>query len=187
MLELESTYLIKNLPQDFIHDYKNWTSNVLIWSKEIIDMYLPKESDHPKIRLRKNWEKYELTKKEPVNQWDASMQKEQTIILTQSEFELFASLEWKKVEKIRYFYNYNWYTAEIDIFKWELSWLIVVDFEFRTIEDKNNFEKPNFCLADITQDDFIAWWVIAWKKYSDIETILVWYNYSKITLDEKSI
>lgn len=182
MLELENTYLIKNLPQDFLNDIKNWTNDVLIWSKEIIDIYIPKDSTHSKIRLRKNWEKYELTKKETINEWDASIQKEQTIVLNQSEFELFASLEWKKVEKIRYFYKYNWHTAEIDIFKWDLTWLIVVDFEFKTTKDKNKFKKPDFCLADITQDDFIAWWVIAWKKYSDLENILDWYNYTKINL-----
>ena len=53
----------------------------------------------------------------------------------------------KKVEKIRYSYNYNWYTAEIDISQWELSWLIVVDFEFKTIEDKNNFRWKVKCIG----------------------------------------
>lgn len=183
MLELENTYLIKDLPKDFLEDYKNNTNNIIIWNKEIIDIYIPYNSKHPKIRLRKNWEIYELTKKEPILYWDASIQNEQTIILTKEEFLVFSKIQWKKVEKIRYFYKYNWNIAEIDIFKWNLKWLIVVDFEFKTEEEKNNFKIPDFCLVDITQDEFIAWWKIAWKKYIDLKNILDIYNYNSIFLE----
>jgi len=178
MLELENTYLLKELPKGFLEDIKKWTNKVIKWSKEIIDIYIPYDSKHPKIRLRKNGDKYELTKKTPTTEWNASIQKEETIVLSKKEFQTFSKIEWKKVEKIRYYYNYNdSQIAEIDIFTWDLKWLIVIDFEFNNEEEKDKFEKPDFCLADITQDDFIAWWMIAWKKYSDLEEILQWYWY----------
>jgi hypothetical protein len=61
MIELEKTYLLKFLPEG-LRDFK---------SKEIIDVYLPKNSAHPKLRLRKNGDKFELTKKEPIQDGDA--------------------------------------------------------------------------------------------------------------------
>jgi len=46
--EFERTYLIKTM-------------------KENIEIYLPKESVRPKIKIRKNGDQFEITKKELVN------------------------------------------------------------------------------------------------------------------------
>jgi len=56
MIELERIYLAKFIPGNL----KNCKS------KEILDIYIPKSSAHPKIRIRKNRDKYEMTKKEPI-------------------------------------------------------------------------------------------------------------------------
>ena len=97
MIELEKTYLAKKLPEN-LRSCK---------FKEIIDVYIPKTSEHPKLRLRKNGDIFELTKKEPVNEGDASRQKEQTIILNETEFNaLNQQIEGKRVHKIRYYYDY---------------------------------------------------------------------------------
>ena len=174
MIELEKTYLAKKLP-------KNLKSCKF---KEIIDVYIPKSNDHPKLRLRKNGDKFELTKKEPVNDGDASHQEEQTIILTETEFNaLNQQLDGKRVHKIRYFYNYNGRTAEFDIFQGGLAGLVVVDFEFATIDEKDNFQMPDFCLIDITQEVFIAGGMICGKTYKDIEDNLKKFEYSKLFLE----
>ncbi|MFT4311467.1 MAG: hypothetical protein ACMXX7_02465 [Candidatus Woesearchaeota archaeon] len=170
MIEIEKTYLAKEVPKN-LKDSKY---------KEIIDIYIPKNSNHPTLRLRKNGEKYELTKKEPIEEGDSSIQKEQTIFLTKTEFEELSKLQGKKVRKIRYYYKYKENTAEIDVFKDELEGLIVIDFEFETKEQKENFEIPNFCLADITQEEFIAGGMICGKKYEDIQENLEKYGYKKI-------
>jgi len=73
-LELEKTFLVKKLPLD-LFDAK---------SKEIIDIYFPKDSLHPKLRLRKNGDNFELTKKELVKD-DASEQIEHTIALNEAD------------------------------------------------------------------------------------------------------
>lgn len=48
MIELEKTYLVKKLPKDLLG----------CKFKEVIDVYFPKESDHPSLRLRKNGDEF---------------------------------------------------------------------------------------------------------------------------------
>jgi adenylate cyclase len=173
MIELEKTYLAKELPKN-LKECK---------SKEIIDVYIPKESEHPKLRLRKNGNKFELTKKEPVNEGDASNQREQTIILTETEFEaLNKQIEGKRIHKLRYLYDYNERTAEFDIFQDKLLGLVVVDFEFEKIEEKDKFQMPDFCLVDITQELFIAGGIVCGKSYEDIKKSLEKFGYKKLFL-----
>ncbi len=172
-LELEITYLAKLLPEDFLEKST---------SKKIIDIYLPKSSEHPKLRIRQSGDKYEITKKEILDPNDASKQLENTIGISEAEFKALETIESKKIEKTRYFYPYNWKIAEFDIFEWDLTWLIVVDFEFKQEEEKNKFTMPEFCLIDITQEEFIAWWKICGKTYQDIIPELERLWYTKILL-----
>lgn len=172
MIELEKTYLIKKLPE-------NLGSCEF---KEIIDVYFPKSSDHSKLRLRKNGDKFEMTKKEPVDGKDSSRQKEQTIILAEEEFNALNELEGRRVHKLRYCYDYNGQIAEVDVFQDALEGLVLVDFEFEVIEDKDTFKMPGFCLADVTQEVFVAGGVICGKSYEDIENDLNRFGYQKLFL-----
>lgn len=169
MIELERTYLAKSIPKNL----KNYES------KDIIDIYFPKNARHPTLRVRKIGNKYEITKKEPVDN-DPSYQKEQTIPLTKEEFNELSKLDGRKTHKIRYYYNYNNKVAEIDVFQGPLHSLIIVDLEFNSIEEKDSFEMPEFCLVDITSEEFIAGGMICGKSYEDIENNLKKYNYSKL-------
>ena len=172
MIELEKTYLARKLPEG-LKSCK---------FKEIIDIYIPKASKHPKLRIRKNGNKFEATKKEPVSNQDASRLEEQTIILTEAEFDSFKELDGKKVRKLRYYYDYNRKIAEIDVFQDSLRDLVLVDFEFATIEEKDNFEIPDFCLADVTQEVFTAGGMICGKNYENIKDSLERFNYKKLFL-----
>ena len=173
MIELEKTYLAKELPEGLEN----------CEFKEIIDIYIPKSSEHPKLRIRKNGNKFEATKKKPVRDKNASCLEEQTIILTEDEFNTFKKLDGKKVRKLRYYYNYNGRTAEIGIFQDSLEGLVAIDFEFATVEEKDNFEMPDFCLADVTQEVFLAGGIICGKSYKDIENDLKKFNYKKLFLE----
>jgi len=174
MIELEKTYLAKFLPEGLTNcEYK-----------EILDIYLPTEARHPTLRIRKNGNKYEITKKEPLAN-DPSEMKEETTTLTKEEFnELNKNLVGKRVRKLRYYYHYNGRIAEIDIFQDSLQGLIVIDFEFETVEEKNNFQIPEFCLIDITQEEFIAGGMVCGKNYEDIEDNLRILDYKKIIFKE---
>ena len=173
MVELERTYLVKKFP-DNLKNYK---------FKEIIDIYIPKSSDHPKIRIRKNGDRFEMTKKEPVIGGDASHQEEQTIVLTENEFMALNNIEGKRVRKLRYEYDYNRLSAEVDVFQDDLNGLVLIDFEFATIKEKDSFEMPDFCLADVTQETFVAGGMVCGKSYADIENGLNTFGYKKLFLE----
>lgn len=168
-IELERTFLLKELPKD-IKNYK---------PVEILDTYLPTTIPHPILRLRKEGDNFKITKKAPVKD-DASEQRERTITLSKEEFHELANLSGKRLRKIRYRYPVDRYLAEIDIFLDDLEGLALVDFEFSSIEEKARFSIPKFCLADVTQEEFIAGGFLAGKKYSDIESFLKKYNYKEI-------
>ena len=170
MIELEKTYLAKKFPEGLEN----------CEFKEIIDIYIPKSSEHPKIRIRKNGNKFEATKKEPVSDGDASCLKEQTMILTEAEFNAFKEIDGKKVRKLRYYYDYNGRTAEIGVFQDSLKGLVAIDFEFATIEEKDIFKMPDFCLADVTQEVFLAGGMICGKSYEALEDNLKRFNYKKL-------
>lgn len=169
-IEYELTYLAKKLPKDL----KKSPSKILI------DIYFPNNVIHPNLRLRQKGDKYELTKKSPINKKDASLQTEETIELTKEEFEALAKGDGKRLKKRRYFYEYEGKTAEIDVFEEELKGLVLIDFEFKNREEQNKFEMPDFCLVDITQEEFIAGGMLAGKSIKDIQKDLNKYNYKTI-------
>ncbi len=171
MIELEKTYLAKFIPDD-LGDCEH---------KEIIDVYVPKESIHPSLRLRKNGNHFEMTKKEPLKEGDASQQREQTIILTKQEFTtLNNQVEGKRIRKIRYQFKHKNNTAEIDVFQDTLAGLVLADIEFKNNDDKNNFQIPDFCLAEVTQETFLAGGMLCGKSYGDIESGLDKFGYKKL-------
>lgn len=170
MIELEKTYLVKYLPEELEK----------CESKEILDIYLPTSSRHPNLRIRKNGDKYEVTKKSPVKD-DASEQIEETTTLTKEEFEeLSGGIEGKRTHKIRYFYPFQGRIAEIGVFQGELKGLVLVDFEFSLEEEKNKFEIPDFCLVDVTHKEFTAGGMLCGKSYEDINEELKKLGYKKI-------
>ena len=170
MTEREKTYLAKYIPEGLLN----------CRSKEIIDIYVPVSEEHPILRIRKNGETYEITKKTPVNGTDSSEQIEQTIPLTPKEFKVISSVSGKQVRKQRYYYDYRGRIAEIDIFDDDLKGLVIVDVEFDNSEEKNNFKMPDFCLADVTQEKCFAGGVLAGKSYNDLTEDLRKFGYEKI-------
>ncbi|HSH31081.1 MAG TPA: hypothetical protein VK963_00215 [Candidatus Saccharimonadales bacterium] len=177
MIENERTYLAKSLP-----DLSNSSSS------EMLDIYIPRAAEHPVLRIRCRGEKCEITKKEPVQAGDASRQSEQTIGLTETEFNELAGLEGKRIRKIRYVYDYQGRQCEIDVFQDHLEGLVLVDFEFAEAESQamERFELPDFCLAEVTQETFIAGGMLCGKSYGDIEGELARFNYQKLTLHQEA-
>ena len=169
-VELEKTYLAKYLPEgwrDFPH-------------KEIIDIYLPAESKHPVLRLRKRGDICEITKKQPISEKDSSEQTEHTIRLSVQEFDALSKVSGKKLRKIRYYHDYGGAKAEIDVFQDNLEGLVMIDVEFADSNRKSAFIMPEFCLEDITQDEVFAGGMLCGKGYSDVEGHLRELGYERI-------
>ncbi len=173
MIELEKTYLVKYIPSGLEG----------CRSKEIIDIYIPGLSPHPTLRLRNIAGNFEITKKEPVDVNNPEYQVEQTIALNEIEFNEIAKLGGKRIHKTRYLYPCNGRTAEIDVFQGSLEGLVVVDFEFDNRADMDSFEMPDFCLADVTDDVFIAGFKLSGKRYESIEDDLAKLGYKKLSVN----
>ena len=168
LIELERTFLAKSIPAGIMN------------GEEMLDIMIPKSARHPVLRIRKKGDHFEITKKYPVEN-DPSKQHEFTIPLKRDEFEeLEKSVEGKRLEKIRYEYNYNGKKCEIDIFQGALLGLVLVDFEFETEKQKEDFKIPDFCLAEVTQEEFIAGGMLVGKSYEDIEKELDKFGYNKL-------
>lgn len=172
MIELERTFLAKKIPAGLAEGA----------SKKIVDIYLPESKIHPVLRLRQNGAKYELTKKTPVVDTDASRQREQTILLDEAEFEQLSRLPGKRVAKTRYFYKVGKNIAEIHVFDELLRGLVLVDFEFNTVAEKDTFAMPDFCLVDVTPEKFIAGGKLCGKAYAEIAPALQKFGYRKLLI-----
>lgn len=171
MIEYEHTYLAKYIPDD-LKEHK---------FVEITDVYFPKEADHSFLRLRKYGDKYEITKKMPVDPNDVSAQKEDTINLTKEEFEALGKAPGKKIHKYRYFYPYQNRIAEFDIFLDDLEGLVVVEIEFNNLEEMKDYPLPDFCLVEATFENFIAAGKLSGSTYNDIKKYLDPLDYKKIS------
>lgn len=172
MEELELTYLVKELPGD-LKDVR---------SKDILDIYIPASAEHPTLRIRKAGDRYEITKKEPVVGGDASRQLETTIPLSAAEYGDLCRLEGKRVQKTRYYYHADGVDYEIGIFGGGLAGLVLVDVELDSLEKKNAFVPPAWCLADVTQEKFLAGGMLCGKRYADIEEPLGRFGYKKLKI-----
>lgn len=169
-LELELTFLAKELSKNI----------KTVKPTRIIDIYIPDTPKHSHLRLRQKGDKYEMTKKMPIVEGDASEQIEQTISLTKDEFIALSSCSKKRVAKDRYNVEIEGKVAEIDVFIGDLKGLVLMDFEFNTIAEKSAFKIPSVALADVTQEDFIAGGLLAGKTYNDIASELERFNYRRV-------
>lgn len=170
-IELELTFLAKRITSEIEG----------VTPTRIVDIYIPDVSEHSHLRLRQKGDQYELTKKTPIQDGDASAQLEQTIRLSQLEFEAIAVISQKRVVKDRYRVMLGNREAEVDVFRDRLQGLVVIDFEFATSAEKARFVAPaDVVLADITQEDFIAGGLLAGKSYADIEPELARFDYQRL-------
>ena len=171
-LELELTFLVNALPEELRTAQPT----------RIVDVYVPENLEvHPRLRLRQEGGRYELTKKLPVVEGDASQHHEQTLPLDAAEFECLAAASGRRLEKDRYQVKIDGHPAEVDVFRGSLDGLVLVDFEFEDRDSLESFVAPACCGRDVTQEDFIAGGLLAGRSYSDIEPDLARCGYVRIS------
>jgi CYTH domain-containing protein len=110
MIEIEKRYLAKYLPADLD------TAS----SYYLEDVYVSFESSAV-LRLRRQDDKYMITKKVNVNPGDVSANYEYTIDLTAEEYDKLCHAPGRRVSKRRYLYDIDGVTYEIGVFDGELS------------------------------------------------------------------
>jgi adenylate cyclase len=168
--EIELTFLAKYLPED-VGDYKFVV---------IEDFYFPLK--HPRLRLRRMGEKYELVRKMMHRKGDASEHTEEKIPLEKHQYKALRGLEGEELVKRRVYYKSEGGVVEVDIFLGKLKGLVLVDFEFKDSKELKEFKKPDFCLRDVTQERLIAGGNLAGKSYREIEGELKKLGYMKISI-----
>ena len=170
MTELERTFLLKRLPKGL-----DKCTNM-----RMTDIYIPKTERHPIIRIRRIGDDFEITKKSPVKDGDSSEQNEHTIALTREEYDALSKMPGKVLSKTRFFFDYNGITAHIDVFHGKLRGLALVDFEFEDRMHMDAFVVPDFCLVDVTQEEFLAGGMLCGKNYDYIRPELKKLGYKRI-------
>jgi CYTH domain-containing protein len=170
-IEIELTYLAREIPAE-IRGVK---------PERLLDAYLP-EGDAPTIRVRRCGNMYEITKKTGLVPGDHSMHLDQTIPLDEAEFQALRKAGGRTVEKDRFFVEIDGYPAEVDVFTGDLAGLVLIDFEFPDEEARKRFHPPICCLADVTQEAFVAGGWLAGKTYDHITGKLDKFAYKKLTV-----
>jgi adenylate cyclase len=168
--EIELTFLAREIPKEIAG----------VKPDRLIDAYLPEDSTAT-MRLRKKGSKFEFTKKVPLKPGDLSAHIEQTIMLDETEFEALRKAGGQTVEKDRYMVKIDGYAAEVDVFLGDLAGLVMIDFEFPDVAAKQNFRPPKCCLADVTQELFVAGGQLAGKTYADIAKKLKTFAYTPLS------
>ena len=100
--------------------------------------------------------------------------------MTEEEFAALSRCSAKRVAKDRYRVVIDGILAEIDVFIEDLAGLVLIDFEFDTEDEKDNFIPPSIALADVTQENFIAGGLLAGKTYDTIAPELARFCYKKL-------
>lgn len=62
----------------------------------------------------------------------------------------------------------------------KLKGLVLIDFEFSSSEQKEEFIMPDVCLANVSNLEFIAGGFIAGKSFEDIEHELDKFGYKRL-------
>jgi len=161
MIEIEKTFLVKNIPQN-LSSYK---------SVKIKQGYI--SSPPSPLRIRQIGDKFELTKKLHLKSGDFSSAEEINIFLTEYEFSKLWPLTERYLEKTRYFIPLeNNLIAELDIFEEKLNGLTFVEVEFSSEAEMNSFNQPDWFGQDVTQENFSANSFLAGKTFSEIKKYL---------------
>jgi len=161
MIEIEKTFLIKEIPVDLS----------LVKSEEIKQGYIS-PSPSP-LRIRQKGEKFELTKKIPLKEGDYSSAEEINIYLTEYEFNKLWPLTERMLEKTRHYITLDGgLTAELDVFEGALEGLSFVEVEFNSQEQMDSFVPPDWFGKDITQEDFSANAWLAGKTFEDVKQFI---------------
>lgn len=169
-IELEKTFLVKRIPVEIINNSLG---------QHLLDIYFPVDAMHPILRLRKKGDNLNLTKKRMISETDASEFIEETIVLSEPEYKAFLGIPGKRVHKMRYTNSFNGVRLDLDVFLEDLVGLVLADFEFQNMEAKEKFLAPDWCLCDVTQEEFIAGGYLAGKSYQEIEKKLQKFGYEK--------
>jgi adenylate cyclase len=137
MMEIERKFLVKSLPKG------------LPQGTAIIQGYLAHD-EHLEVRIRQSGNRHTLT----VKEGRGLMRRETEIEISASQFnELWPSTAGRRVEKTRSAVNCGKFTVEVDRYLGSLAPLVTAEVEFSSAAESEEFVKPEFLGAEVTDVD----------------------------------
>lgn len=148
-LERERRYLLEDLPEPLTRASPH---------VQITDNYIT----GTRLRLRKvrepqtNKWTVKFTQKFAPNPADLSRTIITNTYLTAAESEVLAVFEANEIRKNRYPFEFEGRTFGIDIFLGDLFGLVLAEVGFDSDEELDNFQKPPFAIADVTNNPLFS-------------------------------
>lgn len=134
--EIERKFLVRELPE--LTDVKQ---------EKIVQGYLAVDSDGTEVRLRHKGDKYFLTVKTGAGEMRGEIEQEIPAAL----FDVYwPATEGKRLEKTRYFLDYQNHVIELDLYEGRLEGLQVAEVEFDSEAESAAFAPPGWFGREIT-------------------------------------
>jgi len=119
-------------------------------SDKILQGYIIEGSDKSILRVRKKGDKFYQT----IKKSGGLSRQEVEIELNQAQFDaLWPLTEKQRIEKTRYYLDYDEHTIELDIFEGKLDGLIMAEVEFEDENVVNKFHPPDWFGEEVTEDN----------------------------------
>lgn len=137
--EIERKFIVSYLPEQLLDNAPN---------SEVEQGYLLLENNR-ELRIRKRNSRFWMT----LKQGSGLERFEQEERITAALYAMLWPLtEGKRIGKVRYLVEDGGHTLEIDVFSDTLSPLIILEVEFNSVEESQNFKVPDFARKEVTED-----------------------------------
>jgi CYTH domain-containing protein len=174
LVERERRYLLQDLPEGL----GRADAHV-----QITDNYIT----GTRLRLRKvrdpktNKWTVKLTQKFAPNKDDLSLTVITNLYLTALETEMLAISDANEIRKNRYWFEFEGRKFSVDMFLGDLFGLVLAEVSFETDEELNNFPKPPFAIADVTNNEMFTGGKLCELSFADIREAIQRSGFAALT------
>ena len=160
-IERERRYLLQDLPEGLARNDPH---------VQITDNYIT----GTRLRIRKvrdpatNKWTVKFTQKFPIQPNDLSRTLITNTYLNAIEAETLSVFNSNEIRKNRYYFNYRGKKFSVDMFLGDLFGLVLAEVSFETDEELINFPKPDFALAEVTNQEAFSGGRLAELTFTDV-------------------
>jgi CYTH domain-containing protein len=160
-IERERRYLLQDLPEGLSRadDHLQITDNYLTGTR---------------LRIRKVREPrtnkwvVKFTQKFAPEPADLSRTSITNTYLNATEAEILSVFNSNEIRKNRYYFEYEGRKFSVDMFLGDLFGLVLAEVSFDTDDEMDNYPKPPFVLADVTNNELFSGGKLCELKFSDL-------------------
>ena len=165
-VERERRYLLRDLPEGLtrVDPHLQITDNYITGTR---------------LRIRKvreprtNKWTVKFTQKFAPDPNDLSRTVITSIYLTAAEAEMLSVFEANEIRKNRYPFEFEAREFSVDMFLGDLFGLVMAEVSFETDEDLNNFSRPSFAIAEVTNNELFTGGRLCELTFADIREEII--------------